>query len=360
LNLCAVASGKGHEAPTVPEHVLEMFENETMVDNETNDTLVLILTPQEEPINVYTFAPTTLSPTFAPTQEGETSAPTTLAPTPAPAPKASVTVEMALESAADFNLNAFMGEMAMGGANITDDVEFKVKYTVSMEMKITGDVDEEDLKATFGDLLGVDASIIDIEMSRRLKGRRLTEKSVKATAESEDAAAIDAAKAKGESVDSSAIIAGLQKLDATKYASVSVADVTPPKVAAKVEITQTTTEEAGADLASTLAASVGSINPASVGSTGFNSPPVAAFTVMTAEPTSAPTSVPTEAPPTPAPPTPAPPTPAPPTTEAPTTEAPTTEAPTDENPEEESGASFERAGLLTVAVLAFTSIVSTQ
>merc|ERR1719420_608417 len=122
-----------------------------------------------------------------------------------------------------------------------------------MEMRITGDVDEEDLKATFGDLLGFDPSIIDIEMSRRLKGRRLTEKSVKATAESEDAGAIDAAKAKGESVDSSAILPGLQKLDATKYASVIVAAVTPPKVAAKVEITQTTTEEAGADLASTLA-----------------------------------------------------------------------------------------------------------
>merc|ERR1719240_780874 len=268
-----------------------MFENETMQDNETNDTLVLILAP-EDPVPSYTFAPTTLSPTVAPTEEGETSAPTTLAPTPAPAPKASVTVEMALESAADFNLNAFMGEMAMGGANITDDVEFKVKYTVSMEMKITGDVDEDDLKATFGDLLGVDPSIIDIVMSRRLKGRRLTEKSVTATAESEDAGVIDSAKAKGASVDSSAIVAGLQKLDASKYASVSVADVTPPKVAAKVEITQTTTEEAGQDLATTLADSVGSINPAAVGSTGFNTAPVSSFTVMTAEPTSAPTSVP--------------------------------------------------------------------
>jgi len=355
LNLCAMASAQ------VPEHVLEMFENETLAVNETNDTLVLILTPPDptKPPSKYTKSPTTLSPTLG---KGETYSPTTLAPTPAPAPKASVELELSMDSASDFNLDAFLGELATTGMNITEDTEVIVKYVVSMDLEIEADdLTESDMIALIAQVMGVDASIVSAVISgRRLTGRRLAPKTVTGTAESEDAAAIDDAKSTAASFDAASVLSILKSIDTTKYASAAVASVGAPTVAAKVAITQPTTEDAGADLAESMAASIQSKMAdlvAASGSTGLAKAIETGFTVETQFPTAAPTKVPTP-PPTPAPPTPAPPTPAPPTPSPPTTEAPTTAAPTDS--EEESGASLERAGLLTVAIVAFTAVVRTQ
>jgi len=337
LYLCVMAS-----ATTVPQHVLDMFENETLQVNETNETIVLILTPPTP--SPPTPAPATSAPTLAP---GDTAAPTTLLPTPAPAPQSKVTVTMEVASAAGFDLEAFKSALEASGADVKG-ATYLPKYKVEMTLAFSGTVVEADMVKTFAGLLEVAESLITVTItpSRRLSDTRRLASTVVASAESEDAAVIDAAKAKADSESiadlTTSILDKLKEIDSTTYASMTAEVTAPPKVSAMVEIVQTVADAAAGDLlGEAIKNSAEALTPGDFGAT----------TIAAEAVTEIQTAFPTPAPPTPAPPTAAPPTPAPPTP-APNT---TTVA-----PEEESGASLERAGLLTVAMVALTTVVGMQ
>merc|ERR1719191_2396318 len=216
-----------------------------------------------------------------------------------------------------------------------------------MTLSFSGTVVEADMKKTFADLLEVAESLITVTItdsnSRRLSDTRRLASTVVASAESEDAAFIDDAKAKADSVISpTSILDKLKEIDSTAYASLTAPVVSPAKVSAMVEIVQTVADAAAGDaLGAAIKSSAEALTPGDFGAT----------TIAAEAVTEIQTAFPTPAPPTPAPPTAAPPTPAPPTP-APNT---TTVA-----PEEESGASLERAGLLTVAMVALTTVVGMQ
>jgi len=341
LYLCVMAS-----ATTVPQHVLDMFENETLQVNETNETILLILaaptpTPPKEP---ETKEPETKEPTLAP---GDTSAPTTLAPTPAPAPQSKVTVTMEVASAANFDLDAFKASLSdAAGGNVTG-ATYVATFKVEMTLSISGtSVAEADMIKTVAGLLEVAESLVTVSITetRRLSDARRLASTVVASAESADASVIDAAKAKADTgISDASILTKLKEIDSGTYASAAVTVTAPPKVSAMVEIVQTVADAAAGDaLGEAIKNSAEALAPTDFGAT----------TIAAAAVTEIQTAFPT-----PAPPTPASPTAAPPTTASPTAAPNTTTAAA---PEEESGASLERAGLLTVAMVALTTVVGMQ
>jgi hypothetical protein len=324
-----------------------------MVINETNETELMLVTPLSG-------APTPMPPT----------------PPPTPVPLNVVTtVAFVVTTASGFDLDAAL--LAMGVDKTKAGVAVVAVYTVQVVTFIAPAPTEAEALDAYAVLLAMSRDKITVTIVAGSGGRRLqTGATVTAVGETANSSVADTATSSASDVY--ALQTALKDGNSAKFAAVQAEVKQAPSVQAGVQITQTapdatTAAQLAGDLEAKLTTSQGTIAAAAgaqsaSGNTVVNQIPTpmptraptnmptalpAGFTfaptkMPTGTPTKMPTGMPTKMPT--ATPTPVPPTSSP--TQSPTNSSSSSEA-------EEAGANLERAGMLTVALVAFTPAMAT-
>jgi len=249
-----------------------------MADNETNETEIMVVMP--------------IAKTPPPTS---------------PVVEFSMVATITSAAAAVVNKSALLAAVkaTLGSDNVDDsdiivEQEFQVVQTLTIPGADAGNMKEDVLKATVGGIFSVSAHKVDIELSiaRRLReGRRLGTATVKATINTDDAAAADTIKQ--SAADTSSVASAFKSSYETEFFNTYQATVTVevPAVAAptlEMEIVYSVRSAPNKVIAAPDTSTASTFATKLAENT--DSLPTMQFVVVTPTPTSAPTPMPTKVP----------------------------------------------------------------